>query len=1146
MREIIRTRVYTAAAGVVLIGLLDAAIGLMVKGPPLGTAGSTLIFALAAAGDSALLAPLAVASLLLSLAAAAAVRRCLPRRSRAACESLVLLVLALVVFHGANATLFQGGGISRHPLRGVFEWVFRILGTAGVGGAVLILFRVVRRADGSTARVRLCWAAPGLAAAVMLLLANARFLPGQYPLIHFQLVLGAAVLVLAAVRISAGPGGVCRPGSARAAVAVALVLVAGAAGVRRLPAFEATRAAVAGRALVAREWNILTGPVYALFDRSDPPLSDIPAEIPGPDQWPAAWREAFDRTLPPGFRPNILWISIDTLRADHMSLYGYRRPTTPRMDSLAQGSFVFDRASAPYPTSAFSYSSALTGLAPRVTPAYAAMYGKPLTHAPGTTLPEILGERGFSTVAVTAFNREVSNNEAMFGTFRRGFRVYNPDQTLGNADGTEVAASAAKVLRTIEEPFFLWVHFLDPHDPYEDRPGIDFGDDLVDRYDEEIAHADRQAGAVIDALRERRLLDRTVIVFFSDHGEEFNERGGRYHNSSVYDEQIRVPLVIRVPGLPGGRIAVPAGLLDLLPTTTALLRLSDSLERHGRELVSLMLGCDDGSARHAYSEWFGMRGTTHVRDQRAVVQGTMKLIARPQQAAFELYDLASDPEEYENLIGHRTEEARRLRGLLAALDARIDAFSGRGTGALERPVAGQIDGFVSDLVAGRAVDEACGGIVQLLQDSYGDRTPPARAAFDEAAWRRLLERLLGLLRDGNSPGLVRLLPLFRDPAAAFAVADLRSLAHRGGGWRTAVAHVLAGHGDGTLKDALVESLGDPAAAVDAALGLLEIGEVSGFTHLAATLAQKDGPRVVRLLRAAARVDHPLLSRAARFFFWKEPLLSWVVQDAGLRGFGARNDPDAAWIMARLARSADLEIRRRARERLESLAGGEDAASELGDVVDRLVAGDGSALYRRYEEALDHYKAAVERRALPPADARFRRARMLHILGRTEEARRELETVQRESADPLDRETAERRVRQLAESPVLDPSAFGAEVTEGSVTAPSRVIPWHPFTVTLRLRNTGRTAWPGGAWVHQCEVGAVLEDPDGNLLKPAGWAFENVLPEGGVEPGEEVPLILGGTGPESRGTWRLAITFRQRRAPLEAPRVIWRRPEPFGN
>lgn len=354
----------------------------------------------------------------------------------------------------------------------------------------------------------------------------------------------------------------------------------------------------------------------------------------------------------------LLLVTIDTLRADHVGIYGYAAARTPSLDGVARTGVRFSRAYAPAPITLPSHASALTGLDP---PAHGARHNGVRLKETVPTLATLMGARGFASAAfVSAFPLD-----RRFG-LSRGFSVYD-DQMPRDGTGRLLneRTGAATVERAIpwvrdhlNAPFFLWVHLFEPHAPYGDHSLESRRRPVIERYDDEIAEADRQVGRLLDALGPAR--GTTLVVIASDHGEAFGEHGEISHSLFVYDTTLRVPWVMSGPGVPsdGRTIDLPVSLTDLAPTVLSLLG-EGGLDADGIDL-SPVLGGGAGAQRVnrvLYAESMAPLFDFGWSPLRAVREGPWKYIDAPHA---ELYDLSRDPEETDNLAVRQPDEARRF------------------------------------------------------------------------------------------------------------------------------------------------------------------------------------------------------------------------------------------------------------------------------------------------------------------------------------------------------------------------------------------------------------------------------------------------------------------------------------------------------
>ena len=404
---------------------------------------------------------------------------------------------------------------------------------------------------------------------------------------------------------------------------------------------------------------------------------------------------------------NLLLVSLDTTRADHLSAYGYARDTTPVLRELAAAGTRFAQAYAAAATTAPSHATLFTSLYPL---AHGIVRNGLELRPAELTLAEILRERGYATAAfVSSFVLD-----ARFG-FAQGFELYDDDFDPGQASfpaghewrdqeipGGFDRRADETTRRTVEwlatgrdpaRPFFLFVHYFDPHapmsppEPYAARfapePGAPRLDLRISRYDGEIAFVDEQIGALLDALARAGLDERTLVAVTADHGEGLLQHGQMAHGVHLYDEAVRVPLLLRWPGVvPAGRVVeTPVALVDLAPTLLELLGVP--AQERGFQGGSLARALAEGGAldperpvhlqrRHYDGEQVGDEWVEG--DLYGVRQGRWKYLESGDGSRRELYDLAEDPGETVNLEASHPAEARRL----AAGIARWKAASRRG------------------------------------------------------------------------------------------------------------------------------------------------------------------------------------------------------------------------------------------------------------------------------------------------------------------------------------------------------------------------------------------------------------------------------------------------------------------------------------
>jgi arylsulfatase A-like enzyme len=381
---------------------------------------------------------------------------------------------------------------------------------------------------------------------------------------------------------------------------------------------------------------------------------------------------------------DILLITVDTLRADHMNSYGYPRVTTPTLDEFARQHTRFDQARAQGPATRYSVPAMLTGR--YFSALQREQKGKWCRLLPeNLTVSEQLSAAGYNTRAVMTyfrFNRRSG--------FNQGFDVWDTSVYKGRSTTqdstahhvTRVGLEHLDQLRTKEEPWFLWLHYFDPHSPYAKHWGqTPYGNEQIDHYDGELTFVDRHIEALFDGIEKRGLWDDLVIIVASDHGEGFggeDDHGKLLHGQSLYDSEIRVPLIVRLPGAESAVVDEAVGIIDVAPTILELAGLAPSPDLHGKSLLPWVRGYR-GPHGPVYSE---RPGDIRPRPEDpfscrvgecgpliALVDWPHKIHWDVRQNRFQLYDLELDPGERNDLSGREVDRLRRMK-------AKIDRVRG--------------------------------------------------------------------------------------------------------------------------------------------------------------------------------------------------------------------------------------------------------------------------------------------------------------------------------------------------------------------------------------------------------------------------------------------------------------------------------------
>lgn len=406
--------------------------------------------------------------------------------------------------------------------------------------------------------------------------------------------------------------------------------------------------------------------------------SEAPAtSAPDPSD-PVSPSASADQDLPLAPGPNLLLITVDSLRADRVGAYGHEAARTPILDGLAKEGARFTRAYAQVPWSLPAHASILTGSYPVEHGIHDNGRGALSDGVP--TLAELFRERGRRTGAFIA-SLPLGRR---FG-LDRGFDVYDDD--LGTPIGTRgqlverkggtVVASALEWLSSSADPFFAWVHLTDPrlrHDPPSAYAVMD------DPYDGEIAYVDFEVGRLVEWVRADPARENTLIVAIASHGESLGEKGETAHGSLLYEGTQRIPLILSWPGrLPGEQVLDDlVEQADLLPTVAELCGWPTPQDASGRSVAPLLRG-EELPPKAVYLENDHCALSFGWSTLRGVVEGQWKYIQAPTP---ELYDLAADPGEENNLAEDRPEVIASLEAKLKGRRADLPA---RPAGTLREP-----------------------------------------------------------------------------------------------------------------------------------------------------------------------------------------------------------------------------------------------------------------------------------------------------------------------------------------------------------------------------------------------------------------------------------------------------------------------------
>jgi arylsulfatase A-like enzyme/Tfp pilus assembly protein PilF len=451
---------------------------------------------------------------------------------------------------------------------------------------------------------------------------------------------------------------------------------------------------------------------------------------------------------------NLLVITLDTTRSDHLGAYGYRPAQTPNIDRLAREGIMFLNCRTSVPLTLPSHSSLFTGRYPIAH--NVRNNGTYFLRASEQTLAETLSGRGYDTRAVVASFVLM----AKFGV-NQGFALYDDSletHTIVRNFKSEIPADrvyekfSGFLGQSAGRRFFYWLHFYDPHTPY--HPPLEFArrfpNNSMGLYDGEIAFMDVWVGRVIDDLRRQGVLDRTLVVVAGDHGEGVGEHQEYGHGVFCYEEMLRVPLIIYAPGLFARprQVGARVNLVDVMPTVLDLLEVKAPAAVQGRSFLPLIRGRSEKSERESYFESLYGQQEMNWAPLTGLIADHYKYISLPEP---ELYDLQADRGEKQNLLQRKNLLARQMDKELARFvaahsqsggDTRrelsdsdraelqalgyISSFSDRSASTMDPKKGILIDNRlkqVSRMLNAQKLDEAEEALRQLLADNPGLKMP---------------------------------------------------------------------------------------------------------------------------------------------------------------------------------------------------------------------------------------------------------------------------------------------------------------------------------------------------------------------------------------------------------------------------------------
>lgn len=435
----------------------------------------------------------------------------------------------------------------------------------------------------------------------------------------------------------------------------------------------------------------------------------------------------------PAMRPlNLVVVTIDTLRPDHLHCYGYSKIETPNLDAIARDGVMFENAVTQAPLTPPSHASIFTGLNP---PTHRVRDTGGFVLQPSTTtLATILRQEGWDTAAFISS----AVLKRLFG-FNQGFAVYDDqmpkpgkghefDEDAERRAGETVDHAVRWLAAQSGKPYFLWVHVYDPHAPYQ--PPAPFREKYKDRlYDGEIAYADHELGRLFEAVR-KKSPGNTLIAVLSDHGESLGEHGEYTHGVFLYDATLRIVFLLSGPGVPAGtRVRTQARTIDFLPTILALMGGQPPTTVQGVTLTPNFAGKD--SATLSYAETLYPKINMGWAELRGIRTNQWKYIRAPKP---ELYDLSQDPGETHNVIQGHEAEVRKFEARLNSVIG-SDGVEKVSTSVVDERTLSQLRslGYVSGFVSrsydlkGEGIDpKDRTGVLKLLETVESGGLPMPR------------------------------------------------------------------------------------------------------------------------------------------------------------------------------------------------------------------------------------------------------------------------------------------------------------------------------------------------------------------------------------------------------------------------------------
>jgi arylsulfatase A-like enzyme/Flp pilus assembly protein TadD len=674
--------------------------------------------------------------------------------------------------------------------------------------------------------------------------------------------------------------------------------------------------------------------------------------------WGAVWWKS--RAAAPGDGPIIL-ISVDTLRADHLPAYGYQKVRTPNIDALAAEGVLFENAYSHAPQTLPAHTSILSGHLPFE---HGVRDNIGFTVKPGQWMVQrALKDRGWPTGGfVSAYVlRKATGIDQGFDTYDSDLPPTSGELSVGQVqrDGDKTLAAAQAWLdgRDPSKPFFLFLHFYEPHKPY--APPARFAS--YEPYDGEIAYVDELLGRFVDHLRAIGLYDRATIVLLSDHGEGLGDHGEQEHGLFLYRETTHVPWIVKLAGRHAARrVAAPIQHIDLAPTILDLAGVPKPADLHGRSLRPLLENTGTLADTGIYSEALYSRYHFGWSELYALTDSRYRLIRAPRD---ELFDLQRDLHESSSIAAERPQVRQAMR---SAIDALIAASP------IDAPSA--VSGEDKQRLA--ALGYVGGGSATPLS-LPGDSLPDPKDKVKLLEKYRRAADLAGQLKYEEATALYKDV-LAEDNGMTDVWLQLAEVLVRQGRTEEAVA---------AYREVLKRNSREPGSLIDMAGALLRLGRLDE--------AQKHGELAVSLAPAGA---HEMLAKIA---------LARHDRDAALREAKLAQDADPTLPMPLFVEGLLFYNQGKYVEALEPLLRARDALRGRTVQINDLnyYIGDSLARLERYREAEPYLLEEI--RVFPHnTRARAGLAMLYRAMGRDAESERAVEDLLRAAPTPEGRRLAE--------------------------------------------------------------------------------------------------------------------------------------------